>query len=242
MTSVVVDDLNVILQDVLPVDHAAQTQAEDMLHSLLARHDGPFAVLDLGCGDGRAVALFDRCGDRASYSGVDIEGSPEVSARRIADPRLHTYDGINLPFPDRQFDCIWSKQVFEHVVHPRALLKEVVRTLKPGGRFIGSVSFLEPYHSFSTFGFSPYGLSLVLKEAGFASVLLRPGIDGVTLSLRSFLPTWPILDSYWHRESPLNAWIDRRARKGGWSVPRTASVKLRYAGQIAFEARTPTSD
>jgi hypothetical protein len=50
MTSVVVDDLNVILQDVLPVDHAAQTQAEDMLHSLLARHDGPFAVLDLGCG------------------------------------------------------------------------------------------------------------------------------------------------------------------------------------------------
>ena len=239
MASVAVDDLAVVIQGVLPNDHARQTQAEEALNGFFASHPGPVSVLDLGCGDGRGVAMFGRYGERVDYSAVDIEESPEVMARRVADPRIHTYDGVNLPFPDARFDCIWSKQVFEHVVHPRALLKEVVRTLKPGGWFIGSVSFLEPYHSFSTFGFSPHGLSLVLKEAGFNTILLRPGIDGVTLTLRSFLPHWRILNSYWDRESPLNGWIDRRARRGGWSVAKAASVKLRYAGQITFEAQLP---
>ena len=72
---------------------------------------------------------------------------------------------------------MFSRQVFEHVRHPDALMREVARVLKPGGVFFGSVAYLEPYHSRSIFNFTPYGLMTVLGNAGLRLSELRPGID-----------------------------------------------------------------
>lgn len=237
------DDLVDVIADCLPRDHAGQSGPEAAFTAFAAEHaaqvGGTLAVLDLGCGDGRAIRFFAGHGDHVDYHGVDIEASPEVMSRTIADARLKSYNGVDLPYDDASFDCVWSNQVFEHVVQPRAVLAEVRRVLKPGGRFVGSVSFLEPYHSYSTFSYSPYGLALLFKEAGLDAITLRPGIDGVTLALRSALPHRGLLDRYFNRESPLNALFERRARRQGWSVAKTASVKLRFAGHIVFSARRP---
>lgn len=41
-----------------------------------------------------------------------------------------------LPFKDEEFDCVVSFQVIEHIRHDKALVAEVLRVLKPGGRFV----------------------------------------------------------------------------------------------------------
>jgi SAM-dependent methyltransferase len=49
--------------------------------------------------------------------------------------RTHIVEGVgeNLPFPDGYFDVVNSWQTFEHVQNVGACLKEIYRTLKPGG-------------------------------------------------------------------------------------------------------------
>ncbi len=41
--------------------------------------------------------------------------------------------GEKLPFPDDHFDLILSNEVLEHVNNDYQVIKEMVRTLKPGG-------------------------------------------------------------------------------------------------------------
>lgn len=43
-----------------------------------------------------------------------------------------------LPFEDDSFDCVVSFQVIEHIKRDREFVREVLRVLKPGGRFIVS--------------------------------------------------------------------------------------------------------
>ena len=110
-------------------------------------------VLDLGCGAGRTVDIFRRLDPEVDWRGLDLESSPEVDKRTRKDASFYTYDGVHIPFDDAIFDIVFSHQVFEHVRHPEALLEEVTRVLKPGAAFIGSVSALEPYHSFSLWNY-----------------------------------------------------------------------------------------
>lgn len=43
-----------------------------------------------------------------------------------------------LPFKDEEFDCVVSFQVIEHIKRDKEFVREVLRVLKPGGRFIVS--------------------------------------------------------------------------------------------------------
>ncbi len=140
-----------------------QTMVEQWLHEIAPTFAGkPANILDLGCGDCRSIELFRSLLPDASWRGVDIENSPEVASRSVIDNRVDTFDGINLPYSDGQFDLVYSRQVLEHVRHPDALVREVARVLRPGGLFLGEVSYLETYHSFSIFNFTPYGLKVVV--------------------------------------------------------------------------------
>lgn len=39
-----------------------------------------------------------------------------------------------LPFPDNCFDCVYSREVIEHVIDPSIMMSEIYRVLKPQGR------------------------------------------------------------------------------------------------------------
>jgi SAM-dependent methyltransferase len=68
--------------------------------------------------------------DLMDYENVDI----------VCD--IHT-----LPFKDNSVDAIMSIAVFEHVREPQAVLKEVYRVLKPGGRVFSVIPFMQPFHA-----------------------------------------------------------------------------------------------
>jgi len=56
--------------------------------------------------------------------------------------------GERLPFKDASFDGIVSLAVLEHVRDPFACAREMLRIIKPAGKIMCSVPFLQPEHNF----------------------------------------------------------------------------------------------
>ncbi len=107
----------------------------------------PQRVLDLGCGTGDlavAVARLSRGG--LEVVGLDYSQPMLDMARKKADRRgveglvfVHG-DAANLPFPDGHFDCVGIAFAFRNLTYRNPLaqraLGEVLRVLRPGGRFV----------------------------------------------------------------------------------------------------------
>jgi ubiquinone/menaquinone biosynthesis C-methylase UbiE len=92
---------------------------------------GRSRVLDLGCGTGRSLPLFDVC---ARVVGVDPCRDSLLAARRRAPPvPLVRARAEALPFRDGVFDTVVSGLVFCSVADPYAGLAEVRRVLASGG-------------------------------------------------------------------------------------------------------------
>jgi SAM-dependent methyltransferase len=214
----------------------AQALADDYIPRLAASGG---SVLDLGCGAGDSVEQFRNVNPAVRWTGVDIERSPEVEARRRTDASFVTFDGVRLPFEDGSFDAVYCKQVLEHVRAPAPLLASVLRVLRPGGLFAGSTSHLEPFHSLSTWNYTPYGLSLLLREAGLSVVEMRPGIDALAVLLNRGLGMRSWTRRWWRVESPLNRVASVYGRARRLSPAQVNALKLLLCGQFTFLARRP---
>jgi SAM-dependent methyltransferase len=236
------DDLGELLGHRIPADHSRQVLADHYAERLLGTRSPGAAsprVMDLGCGAGDSVDLFRSVDPEVSWVGVDIEDSPEVAGRTRKDAEFVSFDGRRLPFEDQSFDLVYCKQVLEHVEHPRELVGEAARVLRPGGHLAGSTSQLEAFHSRSTLNWTPYGFTRIAEDAGLEVVEFRPVIDGFTLvawravGLPSFFHRW------WARESPPYRLIELAARAARLDARTRNQIKLVLAGQFAFLARRP---
>lgn len=220
-------------QDIVNVLHAKEARqfsSRWVLETTILEVGRPgMRILDLGCGSGRSFDWFKQCLPRFEWTGLDIESSPEVLSRTRTDCSFTTYNGVSIPFEDQTFDIVFSNQVFEHVRHPDALLSEVHRVLKPGGRFIGGVSYLEPYHSYSIFNFTPYGWYRINAENGLQPIFLGAGIDSLALIGRS-IDRASAEDAWWQL-SPLNRRIIEDPSLG---VREKNLRMLMSAGHIVF--------
>jgi SAM-dependent methyltransferase len=216
----------------VPGERIPQALADDYIPAIASG-----SVLDLGCGTGDSVAQFRNVNPEVRWVGVDIERSPEVASRRRTDAEFVTFDGIHLPFGDASFDAVYCKQVLEHVREPAPLLGELARVLRPGGAFAGSTSQLEPFHSYSTWNYTPYGLKLLLEGAGLGLEEVRPGIDSLAVivnrgaGMRRFTRRW------WSVESPLNRVAGAFGRVRGLTPRQVNAIRLLLCGQFAFMAR-----
>jgi SAM-dependent methyltransferase len=99
--------------------------------------DSPVRTLDIGCGTGKQIAAnFDRFRELVML-GVDrFEGMLRIARRRCPRALLVQADGACLPLRDRSVDYATSQFSYQHVRRPAQLLRNVFRTLRPGGRFV----------------------------------------------------------------------------------------------------------
>jgi SAM-dependent methyltransferase len=167
----------------LEVTYSAERAPVGEYPAILARHlmesvyKKTGRLLDIGSGRGDFLDAFSQLG--CEVSGVDI-------SRRSADragPYIVKTCNLEcepLPFPENEFDFVFSKSVIEHLHTPYNLVSGMYKVLKPGGvAVIMTPSWAHTYwgpfyidHTHVT----PYtipSLSDVLEIAGFEKISTR---------------------------------------------------------------------
>lgn len=221
----------------IPANGTGQFTAIRLLERHLSRvtegsEGSPLRVLDFGSGSGDRLPELREVLPAFHYTGIDLR-LPRDPRHEGAGVDFVKYDGSRMPFDDGAFDLCFSKQVLEHVRYPDLAVSEIARTLRVGGHFVGSVSFLEPFHAESIFNWSPYGLVTVFEDHGLELVALRPGIDGASLVLRTLYGVANFRRSF-ARQSMYNSWIETEHADEPARV-RNAR-KLVVAGHLCFLA------
>ena len=149
-------------------------------------------LLDIGCGVGGVDRHLVRAHDVGHVTGIDVEDTVLATARARAarDPigERITFTRVDpgpLPFDDRCFDVVFSKDSIVHIPDKHALAAEVFRVLEPGGWFAASDWLIghdgPPSPEMNTylaaegldFGMaSPVRYEAALVDAGFVDVSL----------------------------------------------------------------------
>lgn len=95
-------------------------------------------VLDVGCGRGYGTELMSNYATSITGLDYDQDTVNDNTARLKAIPNIQFIRGAvpPLPFPDNSFDVITAFQFIEHIKERRQFLKECLRVLKPGGKFL----------------------------------------------------------------------------------------------------------
>jgi len=93
-------------------------------------------ILDVGCGDGQLTA-------RIAAAGVDVRGvdssSAMVAAARARGVAAEEAGAEKLPWEDGEFDAVFSNAALHWVREQDAMMAEVHRVLRPGGRFVAEM-------------------------------------------------------------------------------------------------------
>jgi SAM-dependent methyltransferase len=117
-------------------------------------------ILDLGCGDGQLTLRIAATG--ASVIGVDASAEM-VEAARARGAVADVANAESLPYPRRTFDAVFSNAALHWVRDQDAMMKQVHRVLKPGGRFVAEMG--------------GHGNIAAIRVA-FMAVLSRHGLGG----------------------------------------------------------------
>ncbi len=114
-------------------------------------------VLEVGCGVGIDLVRFARGGARVT--GIDLAEVSIELARQYFEGEglqadLRVMDGEAMAFDDDSFDVVYAHGVLQYTGNARAMVGEIYRVLKPGGRAI-----LMVYNKYSWLN----GLSKLMK-------------------------------------------------------------------------------
>lgn len=88
-------------------------------------------ALDIGCGNGRFIRSMNSLGWRSE--GVEFSETA-VAVCRQAGLKVFHGELEKAGFDNGSFDLVTARHLIEHVTDPAALVAEIARILKPGGR------------------------------------------------------------------------------------------------------------
>jgi SAM-dependent methyltransferase len=97
---------------------------------------GERRLLDVGCGSGAMLAHLERYG---SPTGIESDEETVRQSRLRGTDAVQLGNAPPLPFEPDTFDVVTALDVLEHVDDDVELLREIRRTLRPGGLLLLSV-------------------------------------------------------------------------------------------------------
>ena len=126
-------------------------------------------VLDIGCGQSPYKFLLNKT--PSTYCGID---TANAKAFNYHNPDVILFDGQHILFPDDTFDAMICTEVLEHVYNFQALVDEMYRVCKPGGRGIITIPFSARYHYIPNdyFRYTPAALEKIFSA--FSQVSINP--------------------------------------------------------------------
>lgn len=147
-------------------------------------------LLDVGCGIMPYRELILESNTKViNYIGLDFENSLDWEYA-LGKPDLF-WKGDIIPMDDETVDCIMATELLEHCPQPEAVMKEMLRVLKPGGMVFLTVPFLWNLHlvPYDEYRYTPFSLNRHLSSAGFKNIELN-ALGGVDASLAQMLGIW----------------------------------------------------
>ncbi len=125
--------------------HGTTASEQDRLRRLNDLTNGPFVaflslregerVLEVGSGLGYLAAEVAEHVGAGEVMGIEYSAAQLAHAQSLgARVRFVQGDAHQLPFADESFDLVYCRYVLEHVADPLAVLCEMRRVLRPGGR------------------------------------------------------------------------------------------------------------
>ena len=123
-------------------DERCITYARDRFEHVAGRDGWPYrTALELGCGTGFFLLNLKQAGVLDEGFVTDI--SPGMVAAAMGNAQTLGFtvdsrvaDAELLPYPDDTFDLVVGHAVLHHIPDVDQALREVLRVLKPGGRFV----------------------------------------------------------------------------------------------------------
>ena len=116
------------------------------LERLLGPRSGPFpAILDVGCGHGKALPILEAKFGPRVLVGVDVDPALIARAGREAvrcrcRVELKVGSATRLDAADGSFDMVFCHQTVHHLADPERGIRDLHRVLKPGGVLLLSES------------------------------------------------------------------------------------------------------
>lgn len=102
----------------------------------------PRNIVDVGCGIGGSSRYLARKFG-AKCQGITLSPVQAKRAQQLAEDQgladkvsFQVADALNQPFPDGQFDLVWSMESGEHMPDKEKFVNELVRVAAPGGTII----------------------------------------------------------------------------------------------------------
>jgi SAM-dependent methyltransferase len=154
----------------------ARRQAR-MLARILRRVAAPAVILDVGCGDGAALAVaaqyISEQNPAHRFAGIDWSAD---ALRQAHGCGLAVVRGAvsapGLPVADGAADVVIMSELIEHLVDPDGAVAEVRRVLRPGGSLLLSTPNLAAWYNR---GLLAAGIQPVFSEVSLTGVFGRPG-------------------------------------------------------------------